>query len=66
VEWVRFLLGKLALVLLSLVASLVLAFLFVAFKFTAVAVSLAVLFVLYYFMVQDEEKAKKVDPSDSL
>lgn len=65
-EWVRFLLGKLALVLVSLVASLVLAFLFVTFKFTAVAVSLAGLFVLYYFAVQREEESKKVDPSDSL
>jgi hypothetical protein len=65
-EWVRFLLGKVALVLLSVVASLVLGFLFVMFKFTAAAVGFAVLFVLYYFAVQREEKAKKVDSSDSL
>lgn len=65
-EWVRFLLGKVALVLASMVASLALTLLFVMFKFTAVAVGFAVLFVLYYFAVQREEKAKKVDSSDSL
>lgn len=58
--------GKLALVLASLVASIAFGYLFGIFKFSVLPISLAVLFVLYYFMVQREEKSKKVVPSDSL
>jgi uncharacterized membrane protein YjjP (DUF1212 family) len=65
-ERVRFLLGKLTLVLASLVASVFFAYLFGTFKFAVLPISFAVLFVLYYFMVQREEKAKKVVSSDSL
>lgn len=52
-------------VLLSMVAFLVFAFLFGTFKFTVLPIALAVLFVLYYFMVQREEKSKKVVSDDS-
>lgn len=53
-------------VVINIIACLSFWFFLGTFKTTALPISFAVLFVLFYFAVQREEKAKKAAADDSL